>query len=95
MMVNSLTFVVGAVARPGVAVGEAGQPAEQAADAHDPAYGRSASGLGDRRGAGVAGPIVPDGLGTVVGAWVKLFLQGIVGIVVSFGLLMAFRRSRS
>ncbi|OLT40729.1 murein biosynthesis integral membrane protein MurJ [Saccharomonospora sp. CUA-673] len=39
----------------------------------------------------VAGWLVPDFLGTVGGAWVKLILQGIVGMGVSFGVLMALK----
>ena len=39
----------------------------------------------------VAGLIVPDSLGPTLQAWIKLFLQGIVGIGVSFGVLMALK----
>ena len=35
--------------------------------------------------------VVPDSFGPTLGAWIKLFLQGIVGIVVSFGVLMALK----
>ncbi|WP_245633731.1 murein biosynthesis integral membrane protein MurJ [Amycolatopsis jejuensis] len=39
----------------------------------------------------LAGLIVPSSLGVTLGAWVKLVLQGIVGIGVSFGVLMALK----
>ncbi|MEU4674194.1 murein biosynthesis integral membrane protein MurJ [Amycolatopsis sp. NPDC023774] len=39
----------------------------------------------------VAGLVVPSSLGPTVQAWIKLFLQGIVGIGVSFGVLMALK----
>jgi putative peptidoglycan lipid II flippase len=39
----------------------------------------------------VAGQLVPDAFGPKLGAWAKLFLQSIVGIVVSFGVLMALK----
>jgi putative peptidoglycan lipid II flippase len=49
-----------------------------------------ASGLGV--GAAIlVGFVVPDSLGVVLQAWIKLILQGIVGIGVSFGVLMALK----
>ncbi len=39
----------------------------------------------------VAGKLVPDFFGPRLGAWAKLLLQSIVGIVVSFGVLMALK----
>ncbi|WP_425425360.1 murein biosynthesis integral membrane protein MurJ [Amycolatopsis saalfeldensis] len=39
----------------------------------------------------LVGQIVPDSLGVTLHAWVKLLLQGIVGIGVSFGVLMALK----
>ncbi|MEU3272204.1 murein biosynthesis integral membrane protein MurJ [Saccharomonospora sp. NPDC006951] len=49
-----------------------------------------ASGLGSLAAVGV-GMLVPDMFGPVVGAWIKLFLQGVVGIGVSFGVLIALK----
>ncbi|MGW3960443.1 murein biosynthesis integral membrane protein MurJ [Amycolatopsis sp. NPDC005003] len=39
----------------------------------------------------VAGKLVPDFFGPRLGAWAKLLLQSVVGIVVSFGVLMALK----
>ncbi|MET7990491.1 murein biosynthesis integral membrane protein MurJ [Amycolatopsis sp. NPDC005232] len=39
----------------------------------------------------LVGQIVPDSLGLKLHAWITLFLQGIVGIGVSFGVLMALK----
>ncbi|MBB4687261.1 murein biosynthesis integral membrane protein MurJ [Amycolatopsis jiangsuensis] len=39
----------------------------------------------------LAGQIVPDSLGPTLQAWIKLILQGIVGIAVSFGVLIALK----
>ncbi|WP_020663704.1 murein biosynthesis integral membrane protein MurJ [Amycolatopsis benzoatilytica] len=39
----------------------------------------------------LVGLIVPSSLGLIGQAWVKLFLQGFVGIAVSFGVLMALK----
>jgi putative peptidoglycan lipid II flippase len=39
----------------------------------------------------LVGQIVPDSLGVTLHAWIKLLLQGIVGICVSFGVLMALK----
>ena len=39
----------------------------------------------------LVGRIVPDSFGPTLQAWVRLFLQGTVGIVVSFGVLMALK----
>jgi len=39
----------------------------------------------------LAGQIVPDSFGPTLQAWIRLFLQGIVGIVVSFGVLVALK----
>lgn len=39
----------------------------------------------------LTGTLVPDSLGGPAGAWVRLVLEGIVGIGVSFGLLIALR----
>ncbi|MFD2397875.1 murein biosynthesis integral membrane protein MurJ [Prauserella oleivorans] len=41
--------------------------------------------------AALVGMLVPDALGPVLAAWVKLILQGIVGIGVSFGVLIALK----
>jgi putative peptidoglycan lipid II flippase len=41
--------------------------------------------------AALVGTLVPDSLGTSPQAWIKLFLQGIVGIGVSFGVLIAMK----
>ncbi|WP_328612245.1 murein biosynthesis integral membrane protein MurJ [Amycolatopsis sp. NBC_00345] len=39
----------------------------------------------------LVGQIVPDSMGVTLHAWIKLLLQGIVGIGVSFGVLMALK----
>jgi putative peptidoglycan lipid II flippase len=39
----------------------------------------------------LAGLIVPASLGPTLQAWIKLILQGVVGIAVSFGVLMALK----
>ncbi|WP_199429986.1 murein biosynthesis integral membrane protein MurJ [Qaidamihabitans albus] len=41
--------------------------------------------------AALVGMLVPDSVGPVAHAWIKLFLQGIVGIGVSFGVLIALK----
>ncbi|PRX47701.1 putative peptidoglycan lipid II flippase [Prauserella shujinwangii] len=49
-----------------------------------------ASGLG-ALAATLVGMLVPDSIGPITQAWIKLFLQGIVGIGVSFGVLIALK----
>jgi putative peptidoglycan lipid II flippase len=57
-------------------------------------YAYVSNGLGRPLGvaaAWVAGKLVPDFFGPRLGAWAKLLLQSVVGIVVSFGVLMALK----
>jgi putative peptidoglycan lipid II flippase len=49
-----------------------------------------ASGLGVAAAA-LVGLLVPDSLGPILQAWIKLILQGLVGIAVSFGVLTALK----
>ncbi|WP_246256832.1 murein biosynthesis integral membrane protein MurJ [Amycolatopsis anabasis] len=89
MMVNSLVFVVGAV------MGQVWLWVKLGNLRSKRVLGVIlftvvASGLGVAAAA-LAGMLVPDSFGPTLGAWVKLFLQGIVGIVVSFGVLIALK----
>ncbi|OZM72696.1 murein biosynthesis integral membrane protein MurJ [Amycolatopsis antarctica] len=49
-----------------------------------------ASGLGVLAAA-LVGLLVPDSINATLGAWIKLILQGVVGIGVSFGVLIALK----
>jgi putative peptidoglycan lipid II flippase len=89
MMVNSLVFVVGAV------LGQVWLWVQLGNLRSKRVLGVIlftvvASGLGVLAAA-LAGMLVPDSLGPSIGAWVKLFLQGIIGIGVSFGVLIALK----
>ncbi|PXY38526.1 murein biosynthesis integral membrane protein MurJ [Prauserella flavalba] len=89
MMVNSLVFVVGAV------LGQVWLWVKLGNLRSKRVLGVIlftvvASGLG-ALAAVVVGWLVPDALGPVLGAWVKLILQGVVGIGVSFGVLIALK----
>lgn len=89
MMVNSLVFVVGAV------LGQVWLWVKLGNLRSKRVVGVIlftvvASVLGAAAAAGT-GYLVPDFLGTVPGAWVTLVLQGIVGMGVSFGVLMALK----
>ncbi|WP_019812665.1 murein biosynthesis integral membrane protein MurJ [Saccharomonospora saliphila] len=88
MMVNSLVFVVGAV------MGQVWLWVKLGNLRSKRVLGVIlftvvASGLG-ALAAALVGMLVPD-LGSIATAWVKLVLQGIVGIGVSFGVLVALR----
>lgn len=89
MMVNSLVFVVGAV------MGQVWLWVKLGNLRSRRVLGVIlftvvASGLGALAAALVALP-VPDAFGAIGKAWVTLFLQGVVGIVVSFGVLIALK----
>ncbi|MBK1784583.1 murein biosynthesis integral membrane protein MurJ [Prauserella cavernicola] len=89
MMVNSLVFVVGAV------LGQVWLWVKLGNLRSKRVLGVIlftvvASGLG-ALAAVLAGMLVPDALGPVLGAWVKLILQGVVGMGVSFGVLIALK----
>lgn len=89
MMVNSLVFVVGAV------LGQVWLWVKLGNLRSKRVLGVIlftvvASGLG-ALAASLVGMVVPDALGAILGAWVKLVLQGIVGIAVSFGVLIALK----
>jgi putative peptidoglycan lipid II flippase len=89
MMVNSLVFVIGAV------LGQVWLWVKLGNLRSKRVLGVIlftvvASGLGVLAAA-LAGMLVPETIGPVAQAWVKVFLQGIVGIGVSFGVLMALK----
>ncbi|WP_442875889.1 murein biosynthesis integral membrane protein MurJ [Amycolatopsis sp. NBC_01488] len=89
MMVNALTFVVGAIlGQVWLWVTLGNLRSKRVIGVILFTVVASALGVG---AAWVAGHVVPDSFGPRLGAWVKLFLQGIVGIVVSFGVLMALK----
>jgi putative peptidoglycan lipid II flippase len=89
MMVNALTFVVGAIlGQVWLWVTLGNLRSKRVIGVILFTVVASALGVG---AAWVAGQIVPDAFGPKLGAWAKLFLQGIVGIVVSFGVLMALK----
>src|SRR5690606_38509038 len=89
MMVNSLVFVVGAVRGQvwlWVKLGNLRSKRVVGVIL----FTVVASVLGAAAAAGT-GYLVPDFLGSILGAWVTLILQGIVGMGVSFGVLMALK----
>ncbi|MDT8910462.1 murein biosynthesis integral membrane protein MurJ [Amycolatopsis sp. PS_44_ISF1] len=89
MMVNALTFVVGAILGQvwlWVTLGNLRSKRVIGVIL----FTVVASGLGVAA-AWLVGQIVPDSLGVTLQAWIKLLLQGIVGITVSFGVLMALK----
>lgn len=89
MMVNALTFVVGAILGQvwlWVTLGNLRSKRVIGVIL----FTVVASGLGVAA-AWVVGKVVPDSFGPTFGAWVKLLLQSTVGIVVSFGVLMALK----
>ncbi|WP_410667366.1 murein biosynthesis integral membrane protein MurJ [Amycolatopsis sp. cmx-4-68] len=89
MMVNALTFVVGAIlGQVWLWVTLGNLRSKRVIGVILFTVVASALGVG---AAWVVGHVVPDSFGPRLGAWVKLFLQGIVGIVVSFGVLMALK----
>jgi putative peptidoglycan lipid II flippase len=89
MMVNALTFVVGAIlGQVWLWVTLGNLRSKRVIGVILFTVVASALGVG---AAWVAGQVVPDAFGPKLGAWAKLFLQGIVGIVVSFGVLMALK----
>ncbi|QKV77115.1 murein biosynthesis integral membrane protein MurJ [Amycolatopsis sp. Hca4] len=89
MMVNALTFVVGAIlGQVWLWVTLGNLRSKRVIGVILFTVVASALGVG---AAWVAGQLVPDAFGPKLGAWAKLFLQSIVGIVVSFGVLMALK----
>jgi putative peptidoglycan lipid II flippase len=89
MMVNALTFVVGAVLGQvwlWVTLGNLRSKRVLGVIL----FTVVASALGVAAALGV-GYLVPTSLGTTLQAWIKLILQGTVGLVVSFGVLMALK----
>lgn len=89
MMVNSLVFVVGAV------LGQVWLWVKLGNLRSKRVLGVIlftvvASGLGVLAAA-LTGMLVPEALGAVGAAWVKVFLQGVVGLGVSFGVLVALK----
>nr|WP_236809288.1 murein biosynthesis integral membrane protein MurJ [Amycolatopsis albispora] len=89
MMVNSLVFVIGAImGQVWLWVRLGNLRSKRVLGVILFTVVASAAGVG---AALVVGMIVPDALGATLQAWVKLVLQGVVGIGVSFGVLMALK----
>ncbi len=89
MMVNGLTFVVGAIlGQVWLWVTLGNLRSKRVLGVILFTVVASVLGVG---AAYLAGLIVPDSFGPTFQAWVKLFLQTAVGIVVSFGVLMALK----
>lgn len=89
MMVNGLTFVVGAIlGQVWLWVTLGNLRSKRVLGVILFTVVASVLGVG---AAWLAGQIVPDSFGPTFHAWVKLLLQTVVGIVVSFGVLMALK----
>ncbi|MFD8492011.1 murein biosynthesis integral membrane protein MurJ [Amycolatopsis sp. NPDC059657] len=89
MMVNGLTFVVGAIlGQVWLWVTLGNLRSKRVLGVILFTVVASGAGVG---AAYVVGLLVPDSLGPILQAWVKLILQGVVGIVVSFGVLVALK----
>jgi putative peptidoglycan lipid II flippase len=89
MMVNALTFVVGAIlGQVWLWVTLGNLRSKRVIGVILFTVVASVLGVG---AAWVAGKVVPDSFGPTLGAWAKLLLQSVVGIVVSFGVLMALK----
>lgn len=89
MMVNSLVFVIGAMlGQVWLWVRLGNLRSKRVLGVILFTVVASAAGVG---AALLVGMIVPDALGATLQAWVRLVLQGVVGIGVSFGVLMALK----
>jgi putative peptidoglycan lipid II flippase len=89
MMVNSLTFVVGAVlGQVWLWVRLGNLRSRRVLGVIMFTVGASALGI---VAAVLVGMLVPDALGDSLQAWLKLVVQGLVGVGVSFGVLAALK----
>ncbi|RSM66371.1 murein biosynthesis integral membrane protein MurJ [Amycolatopsis sp. WAC 01376] len=89
MMVNGLTFVVGAIlGQVWLWVTLGNLRSKRVLGVILFTVAASVLGVG---AAWLAGQVVPDSFGPTFHAWVKLLLQTVVGIAVSFGVLMALK----